>query len=70
MILYYIFNIIYYIYIIIYIIHMEMGRSSIWKSLELSCFVTRVLALSTRVLSTHSNAYFPVCILVDMFILI
>ena len=47
-----------------------MGRSSIWKSLELSCFVTRVLALSTRVLSTHSNAYFPVCILVDMFILI
>ena len=34
---------------------------------------TRVLStcvLSTRVLRTHSNALFPVCILVDMFVLI
>ena len=34
---------------------------------------TRVLStrvFSTRVLSTHSNAFFPVCILVDMFVLI
>ena len=37
---------------------------------ELTCSVTRVLAISTRVLSTHFNAFFPVCSLVDMFILI
>ena len=59
-------------------------RSCIRSCPGLSCFVTRVLALSTRVpalacqhsrastrvLSTHSNEFFRVCILVNMLILI
>ena len=52
---------------------MTLGARALacWHS-QLACQHSRASTrvLSTRVFSTQSNAFFPVCILVDMFVLI